>query len=103
MLLEEVFEYILGEQTHHLAEVLGEVHLTDMAHHVCQTVLSDVGLTLLYQGLQFITVRDGLNKEFGTALGALPLREPLVLLISTREPFLRYIGVTGRITILLEF
>ena len=79
MLLEEVFEHILGEQPHHLAEVLGEVHLTDMAHHICQTVLSDVGFTLDNQSLQFITIRHWLNKEFGTALGALPLCEPLVL------------------------
>ena len=85
MLLEEVFEYILGEQTHHLAKVLREVHLTDMAHHVCQTVLSDVGFTLDNQGLQFITVRHWLDKELGTALGALPLCEPLVLSLDTSE------------------
>ena len=79
MLLEKVFEYILGEQTHHLAEVLGEMHFADMADHVGQTVLGDVGFTLDNQSLQFITVRDGLDKELGTALGALPLCEPLVL------------------------
>ena len=79
MLLEEVFEYILGEQTHHLAKVLREVHLTDMAHHVCQTILGDVGFTLDYQSLQLIAVRHRFDKEFGAALCALPLCEPFVL------------------------
>ena len=79
MLLEEVFEHILGEQTHHLAKVLREVHLTNMAYHICQTVLSDVGFTFHNQSLQIITVRDGLDKELDTALCALPLCEPLVL------------------------
>ena len=79
MLFEEVFEHILGEQAHHLAEVLGEVHFTDMANHVCQTVLGDVGFTLDNQSLQFIAVRHRLDKEFGAALCAFPLCEPLVL------------------------
>ena len=79
MLLEEVFEHILGEQAHHLAEVLGKVHLTDMADHVCQTVLGDIGFTLDNQSLQFITIRHWLDKKLGAALGTLPLCESLVL------------------------
>ena len=79
MLLEEVFEYILGEQPHHLAEVLGEVHLTDMAHNVCQTVFGDVGFALDNQSLQFVTVRHWLDKNLSPTLCTLPLCEPFVL------------------------
>ena len=82
MLLEEVFEHILREQPHHLAEVLGEVYLTDMANNVCQTVLGDVGFTLGNQCLQLLAIRHRLDKEFGAALCAFPLCEPLILTLN---------------------
>ena len=48
MLLEEILKNILGEQTHNLAEILGQRYLANMADDVVQPVLGDVWLLVFY-------------------------------------------------------
>ena len=60
MFFKEVIKDILRKQAHDFAEVFGEMHLTNVAHHVGQAVLGDIGLTLGNQGLQGLAV--GISK-----------------------------------------
>ena len=79
MLLQEVLEHVLGEQAHDLAEVLGDMHLADVADYVGQTLLSDVGFHFGDESLQGITVGNGFGKQLVAFLHTLFLGEPFVL------------------------
>ena len=79
MLLQEVFEHVLGELAHDLAEVLGYMHLTDVADHVGQTLLGDVGFYFDDKSLQILAVGNRFGKQFVAFLHAFLFGEPFVL------------------------